>query len=382
MSTWEPVDVAGIVRQIQAGMIRRTVPDVLSRSDGAGLLYRGKVNGIHGDSGSGKTWAALFATAQILSTEPVVYVDLEDSPVDVVTRLLALGARAEDVSVRFRYVQPEQSFRSGADAFLSMVSDAALVVIDSTGESLSIEGSNPNADDEVAAWFRNVPKRIAKAGPAVLILDHMPKASDSDLWPIGSQRKRAAVDGAQYLMEVMSPFSREKAGAGRLVCAKDRHGNFARGQRVGVMQVTPTGDIVRITLTAPEQPGTGSTGFEPTGYMERVSRALEAADVPLTFNAIVRAVTGKRSYLQDATDALIRGGHILTSPGANRSTLHALVKPYRETVIGGEPPKTQSGADSGGQWFRSLRGEPGTTDMTGSRELLGTTGNHAFGGDA
>src|SRR5690606_3665542 len=109
-------------------------------------------------------------------------------------------------------------FRDGGQALLDLVAavDPALVVVDSTGEALSLEGANPNADEDIAAWFREVPKRIARSGPAVLLLDHMPKSSDSDLWPIGSQRKRAAIDGAQYLQEVVTSFSREKAGVARL----------------------------------------------------------------------------------------------------------------------------------------------------------------------
>jgi hypothetical protein len=332
-TTWEPLNIADLVAQLAAGEIARTVPLILMRDDGNALFYAGKVNGIHGDSGSGKTWTALYAAAQVLARGGVVvYVDLEDSPADLLARLLALGVAPNEIAERFRYVQPDQAFEAGADGFLAMIDRdrPELVVIDSTGESLSIEGANPNADEDIAAWFRNVPKRIAKRGPAVAVLDHMPKAGPDSLWPIGSQRKRAAIDGAQYLQEVLTPFSREKAGAAKLVCAKDRHGTYARGERVAVLHVTPEGDAVRIALTAPEGTAAAPAKFEPTGYMEKVSRALEEADGPVSYREIERRVTGKKEWTRKATEALIESGHIRTEPGSNRAILHILVKPFRE----------------------------------------------------
>lgn len=376
--SWIPLDVASIVNGIVTGSTTRTVPETLTRDDGSALLYPGKVNGIHGDSGSGKTWTALFASAQTIDEGGnVVYVDLEDSPTDVITRLLALSVPPQKVIEHFRYVQPETAFEIGAEAFLRMAADARLVVIDSTGESLSLEGANPNADEDIAAWFRAVPKRIAKLGPAVLVLDHMPKSSDSDLWPIGSQRKRAAIDGAQYLQEVLVPFSREKAGAARLVCAKDRHGTYARAQRVAQLHVTPDGDTVHLALKAPEGSTDESGVFAPTGYMERVSKALETADGPLSFNEIVKAGNGKRTYVRDAVDALVRTGHILTAPGARNSMSHTLVKRYREGAESREPVEPINEAQTTDDWFRSLEGEPGTSQFTESREPVGTSGNQS-----
>lgn len=372
---WSPADVTSIVNGIIAGTVARTVPEVLFREDQHALLYPGKVNGIHGDSGSGKTWTALYASAQVIRAGGlVVYVDMEDSPIDVITRLLALSVPADDVIRGFRYVQPETPFELGADAFLTLSASARLVVIDSTGESLSMEGANPNADEDIAAWFRNVPKRIAKTGPAVLVLDHMPKSSDSDLWPIGSQRKRAAIDGAQYLQEVMVPFSREKAGAARLVCAKDRHGTYARAQRVAILHVTPEDETVQLSLKAPEAAPDAGTAWEPTGFMERVSRSLEAHTEPVSFNGVCERVEGKRAHIRTAVDALIRKGHVATAQGSRGATLHTLIRPYREN---GEPVAPVNEPKTTDDRFRFLGGEPGTSQLTESGNQSGTSGNQS-----
>lgn len=369
--SWEPVDVAAVVTGIVTGTTVRTVPEILTRDDGSALLYPGKVNGIHGDSGSGKTWTALYASAQtILAGGNVVYVDLEDSPADVITRLLALSVPPEKIIEHFRYVQPETAFAEGAGGFLNAVTDARLVVIDSTGESLSIEGLNPNADEDIAAWFRSVPKRIAKLGPAVLVLDHMPKSSDSDLWPIGSQRKRAAIDGAQYLQEVMVPFSREKAGAARLVCAKDRHGTYARAQRVAVLQVTPDNGTVRLGLHAPEGASAASGSFEPTALMEKVSRALEGAAGPCSYRGILERVEGKKEYIRRAVDALIASGHVTTTPGPRNSIEHTSARPYRD----GEHSTPEMTPEASVTVPVPKGGERGTVTLTVPGEQWGTVG--------
>lgn len=240
--SWAPIDLGGILDDLLAGRRSAATPSLLRRVDGRRLFYRGKVNGIHGDSNAGKSWIALLATAQELEAgEHVVYVDLEDSPADVMARLLALSVAPEAIRKAFHYVQPEEAFHGASESFLAMIDSLApsLVVIDSTGEGLALEGAKPNADEDVTEWFARVPKRIARRGPGVLLLDHMTKAGDNNLWPIGSQRKRAAITGAQYLLESVTPFSRSQGGASRMTCAKDRPGTFTRGERVAIMQVTP-----------------------------------------------------------------------------------------------------------------------------------------------
>lgn len=379
--TWAPVDVAAIIDGIRSGKIDRPTPTVLCRDDGAGLLYPGKVNGIHGDSGSGKTWAALHASAQVIAAGgTAAYVDMEDSPASVLGRLLALGVPPGDAAARFLYVQPETPFTDAADGFLTMVREKAvrLVVIDSVGESMGLEGVNPNADDEVTAWFRTVPRLIARQGPAVLILDHMPKAPGSDLWAIGSQRKRAAIDGAQYLQEVMSPFSREKAGAARLICAKDRNGTYARNQRVAVLHVTPGTDTVRITLQAAD-PATDAGGFRPTGYMEKVSRALENAPEPVSYRGILDRVDGKHAHIRAAVDALIEDGYVSTTSGPRNSTMHHSVKPYRERT-GGATLNTNTVPKTTVDCSRSLGGETGNSHSTVAGQQSGNSGEQSSDG--
>lgn len=346
-TAWARVDLGPTLDGLLAGTLARPAPTVGRIAGGVALFYRGKVNGLAGESGAGKTWTALAAAVQCLDQgEGVVYVDHEDDALGVVGRLLDLGARPEDVRRLFAYLNPCER-PTGADLadVVALVKElrAVLVVVDSTGEGLALDGANPNADEEVAAWFLRVPRRLASVtygtepGPAVVVLDHVTKTDEAGLWPIGSQRKRAAISGAQYMQRVVRPFDRDTAGAAVLVCAKDRHGNYRAGLRVAELNVSPGPHGVRVTLdaVAPQAPGE----FRPTGYMEKVSRALERAHedgaAPLSYRGIEERVTGKKDLIARAVAALVDAGHITTAPGPRNATLHTLARPFRESESAG-----------------------------------------------
>lgn len=243
--SWQPVDLGATLDGLLAGTLTRPKPTIAMTAEGYGLFYPGRVNGVHGDSSAGKTWTALVASREVLADGSVVYVDLEDDPAGVVGRLLTLGVEPDAIRRRFHYLQPDERLGTAALAVLLAhvrESKPGLVVIDSTGESLALQGARPNDDDDVARWFRLLPRRVAALGPAVVVLDHMPKGNGGELWPIGSQRKRAAITGAQYHQEVRRPFSADRAGYSVLVCAKDRHGNYRQGQAVATLGIDPERD--------------------------------------------------------------------------------------------------------------------------------------------
>ncbi len=381
-STWTRVDLGPTLAGLVAGTLARPAPTVAPVRGGTALFYPGKVNGLAGESGAGKTWTVLHAAAGVLAEGgAVVYIDHEDDAAGIVGRLLDLEADTDAVRARFAYFNP--STRPDADelqALAELVADLrpVLVVVDSTGEGLALEGANPNADEDVAAWFLRVPRRLAlvpyddQPGPAVVVLDHVTKADDGGLWPIGSQRKRAAISGAQYMQRLVKPFDQHTPGHALLVCAKDRHGNYRTGQKVAELHVNP-GPV--ITLDAVADAGQ-SGAFRPTGYMERVSRALEDSPEPLSLNAVRDAVGGKREHVTRALSALVADGHVTTTAGPRGATLHTLARPFREAddrspdeVPETEPETTVDCAPflREGNGAQSLTVPPGTVGHGGAR---------------
>jgi hypothetical protein len=93
--------------------------------------------------------------------------------------------------------------------------------------------------------------------------------------------------------------------------------------------------------------------------MNRVRDYLRQQSDPVSRNAVIAAVQGKREYLSKAIDELVLDGEVLEQPGARRSKLLSLVP--------GSPlvPGTTEEPDEGttGSRFPSLQEEPvaGTT---------------------
>lgn len=300
-ASWRAVDLRAVADGLRDGSLERPRPTVgavgLAPEDGPGaLLYRGKVNGLAGESNAGKSWTALVIARQELeSGEGVLYLDLEDDGVAMTDRLLQMGADLDQVAERFAYVNPGTRFDADARAALLAILDRlapSLVVIDSVGEALSLEGMRPNEDDEVARWFRLLPRWLAghACEPAVLVLDHVPKV-DGGLWPIGSQRKRAAVTGAQYMQERRAPFSQRRAGYSALKVAKDRHGAYGTGETAAHLVVTPREDGVTVDLVS------GTPSAQALTTADPVDRAVAALD--RWEYACERSVRGAWEYLTD-----------------------------------------------------------------------------------
>lgn len=329
--SWQAIDLGDTIDGLLSGALTRREPTIGDFGGGC-LFYSGAVNGIAGASGSGKSWAALLAASQeIAKGEHVVYVDLEDDPLSVVSRLLDSGADAEDVRARFHYVRPEESYTSAAaEAMAETLArwSPSLVVIDSTGESMALDGAKPNDDDDTARWFRRLPSSIAKRGPAVVVLDHVVKSDDGGLWPIGSQRKRAAISGAQYMQKIVVAFDRTTPGWARLICAKDRHGNARLGAAVAELHVRPGLSRVEVSLL----PGVAAveTGDNSEAMKERVAEFLAALGEDhegASGNTVRREVPGKNDAVDAALKALVAEGYV-TKTAKGQSMLHRLTKPY------------------------------------------------------
>ena len=332
-SSWQPVDLA----QILSGDYRPTAPDILERADGQPLAYRGKINSLFGESGSGKTWVALLACAQaIWAGHGAVFIDLEDSPTSVAERMMLLGVTRDELYTRFAYIRPSDPSAHGVIDELAHVetaiaaTGATVVVIDSLGEAMSLDAVKPNEDDAVAYWHLRVARRLAALGPAVILLDHIVKSRDApELFAIGSQRKRAAIDGHAMRVDVLEPFSRDKGGRLKLTSAKDRHGTFARGQVVGEMTFAASPNGLDANLVAPVGRDDNGAVFRPTALMERISRWLEQHHGAWSQNEIEKNVSGRGAGKRIALQILVDEGYVAQEQ-AQRGHQYQTCKPYRE----------------------------------------------------
>jgi len=300
---WEPTDLAAI---IQTGW-EPVKPELLQRTDGACLFYPQRINALYGESGSGKTWVAMTTAAQTIHKhQRVLFLDFEDHPGSVTDRMRQLGCDDTELIERFTYISPVMPFTERAGHYLEQLIitlNITLCIIDSTGEAVSMDGINPNADEEIAAWFRKVPRRITRAGATVLLLDHVPKSNESNKrFAIGSQRKLAAIDGASYRVDATTPPAKGMEGKLKLTVAKDRHGNYQHGATVANITVTDTQTGVHVTVTDPNH-------TQPNAIMETISRVLGMGTT--TQNRLMDACNPHpRRQVKDSLEEMIALGYV------------------------------------------------------------------------
>jgi hypothetical protein len=223
-TSWEPVDLLPILE----GKIERPAPAFLSRTDGACLLYPGRLHWLAGEPESGKSFLALAAAAECLEGGlPVVWIDFEDCEQVLVDRLRLLGIPNQNLFHAVRYLRPSESLTASALDFLrtTVLPGAMLVVIDSATPAMIVDGLDPDSNRDVARWIGALPRAAQTAGAAVLVLDHVTKARDArGRYPRGAGHKLEAVSGASYSLDAHARAAPGRIGRARLTLQKDRHG--------------------------------------------------------------------------------------------------------------------------------------------------------------
>jgi hypothetical protein len=348
-SSWSPINLDAVLD----GTYMPPVPGLLHRSDGVGLFYGGLVHWVQGEPESGKSWVAQAAAARVLADGgQVLYIDHESDPGAIVARLLLLGTDRDALRSSFAYVQPEVSAERAAGAFAELCAGTYdLVVIDGVTDAIGTNGGSLMDNDEVAAWMRDVPRRLAKkTQAAVICIDHVVKGKDRGRFAIGAQAKMAGVDGAVYLVEPEQAMAPGRRGVLTLRIVKDRPGAVRakcpayrkedRSQEAArVILDSTAGDRVTVTVEPPQTAATAAEGSweRPTEYMERASIALEQHDETtvtegaraLSTHRFKQLVRGKAQYVALAIEALVREGYVQREQIGN-GFAHTLVRPYRQ----------------------------------------------------
>ncbi len=334
-SSWASVDLSAIVR----GENPDPLPTVLVRDDGRALFYAGKCHVLHGETESLKSWAAQVACAQeIVAGRHVLYFDFEDSASGVTNRLLALGVPAADIVERFHYSRPVDALGEDGELALKegLALEPTLAVIDGVTEAMMLHGLDPRSEIGVAQFHALLAKKIASQGPAVVSIDHETHSSDGHGRPIGSQHKRAGIDGASYSMAKKKPFGHGQYGIALIGISKDRPGRVREHHPslAGELHLISKADgSVTVELRPPSADKDSEAGvFRPTYLMERVSRFLEEVPQGRSKNVVSQSVKGKTDAKRLAIDLLIEEGFVRLERSGQAHMLRS-IKPFRE---GGE----------------------------------------------
>ena len=228
---------------------------LLTRSDGAVLLYESRLNSIFGEPSGGKTFVAIMAVIEaVRNGARVVYWDFDDYPSTLAGRLTALGADDVIQGGHLLYATPdmagdEMEMRTMCD-WMERGRRPGLVVIDSV-ETAGLSTDSNNA----APWFDAHTSPFLARDIGVLPIDHVAKRrEDRPMGAIGSQHKRARISGAGLLL-IGTPWTKTQPGKIKLVNHKDRLGDLPEpmNKTVAIVSVTHGwGGRLNYTIDAPK----------------------------------------------------------------------------------------------------------------------------------
>jgi len=246
LTSWTAVDLGPVLRDEK----RVLEPQFLKRKDGRALLYPGAPHIFYGESETLKSWAAFLACKSFLDEgQTALYIDFESNDVCFVERARLVGIADGSIGDSLRYMRPEEPLittdRSGMitdneQAMLELKTAMAdlgpgLVVLDGVSECYALHGWDINKATD-AALFQRVFGRWP--GVASIAIDHAGK--DAERGQIGSQHKRAGLDGAQYEFKAVRREGRGGHSTASIRVKKDRYGSvrsFAPDERIGTIHV-------------------------------------------------------------------------------------------------------------------------------------------------
>jgi hypothetical protein len=331
-STWAPVDLGPVLASDEP---LEPPPSILARTDDVRLIYAAKSHLVFGEPEVGKGWLVAAAVKERLEAgEHVGYIDFDDQdPRVMVARLRSLGVADDTIAEQFHYVIPDEPLTDAGRAEIErMLVEWApsLVVLDGFTDALTLHNVPEGDNVAIAKWMRGLPARLKRAGAAVVLIDHVVKSREHrGGYSIGGQHKKAKVDVA-YEVEAKKPLGRGLTGLALVKVRKDRPGHVRRhgvGDQVVAQMFAESlpGDAMDLALTPPRK-----GEFRPTGYMERVSKAVEA-EPKIGVGDLRGEVTGSKDMIDLARERLRNEGYIdYPDVKAGASCPHTSIRPYRE----------------------------------------------------
>jgi hypothetical protein len=188
--------------------------------------YPGAIHVLYGARAAAKTWvAATWAAQEIRQEHHVVWYSFEPQK-GLTERLKATGAQPKDAF----YFHHKAARGTPSEEMVNQIAyqveagKVSLVVLDAMRglQALIAPGSSSNDSDAIEQVAQQFLVPVARAGAAILLLDHRPK-DVSNSSAIGGERKESLADCVMRL-ESIRPFSREVDGYSLLRVTKDRYG--------------------------------------------------------------------------------------------------------------------------------------------------------------
>jgi DNA-binding transcriptional ArsR family regulator len=321
-------------------------PMFVSVLNGLPLLYAGESHMLYGEGGSGKSWFAYHAAAEVAASGAVVVlIDYESNRRTVRERLKALGVTRE-VAGRIAHWKTSANLMSGRegrtalDAWLAQ-HRPALIVLDSVAKSMAASSLSENDPGEYIRWQQQVVEPWTSRHITSLLIDHTGhqggnRPGSGRPAARGASSKKDQVSGASYFFEVKTHWTRYNSGEAMLTTTKDREGHRKAWSPAATMtvHVADHGRSVTVCLTAPTTQQTQAAASPPhLAYMAEVYALLsDNTASPLTGNKVAEHFQGlnkSKGTASHALKALVAEGYVEASePGLRGAIYYRAVKPY------------------------------------------------------
>jgi hypothetical protein len=300
-TSWWPIDLDPVLR----GEVTETPPAFLTFTDDQPLFYAGKVNGIIGESESGKTWIALQAVTQALARgQRVLYMDFEDTAAGIVSRLKSLGVTD---FAGLSYMSPDEGFGTKAKLDLAETLHTLapdLAVLDGFNAAMNVLGLDINSNNDATTFAQLLLKPVAATGVCLIYVDHVPKSKDArGKGGIGAQAKRAMTTGCTIAVHVLEPFGRGNTGRLALSVDKDRAGHV-RGyatdaKNLGTVVLDSDKDSGNIKVRFDTYDAAATKNATSGSHRDAVLRVLGESAAPLSIDAVVKILRAEGHSIAD-----------------------------------------------------------------------------------
>ena len=282
---------------------------------GEGWLVQGELHWVAAEAEAAKTWLALWWAKQLIEADTprlVVWFDEELGQREIVSRLVCLGADPERVASHFADFDFPGFDASQDDveahAAIMQALRPALAVYDTATDMLAGASIDEANGPDVTRWIKRYPELAAKQyGVTAVVLDHMPKASDSDRrYAVGSRAKRAKAK-VGYHLKLKKKFSPAETGTLEIELTKNTRGADIPTKRVykigggnrerGQFQFTQQTDLDALADAYDE------VGAPTANLDARITQAVQAAGT-INFTKLREATGGTREKVADRARAL------------------------------------------------------------------------------
>jgi hypothetical protein len=285
-------------------------PAYLARTDGVPLVYRGEAHVFVGPSETLKSWAAVLACRSVYEAgSRSLYVDFEDSAETFVERARIVGIPEKAIGTSVRYMRPDESaLTMRAEADITTALDEfppELVVLDGVTAAYALHGWDISKAEDAARWQHLVRRTVRASGATSIEVDRT--GNDETPGAVGSQHKRAGLDGAQFTFSEGAPVTRGVPGYAYVNITKDRYGHIrphAVNNEIGVLHVDPLAKGGPHVFIAPPQSASDKRAQQLGALVATICDEPGIATGPLAAKVHMRAGDVKR-LLKD--ESRVRG---------------------------------------------------------------------------